>query len=317
MFRRRCICAVICVAIVMSVFSISASASASFPKAGRVTTNSGDLNVRSSAGGNVVYSLPRGSYVNLMSNNNGWYKVEYSAGKYGYSSADYITPVSSSYSATVKTNSGKLYVRKSAGGTIINSLASGTRVSVISESGGWSRIVYYGTNTGYVSSKYLSTESYTAVSLKVNNYKQTDSRWAKTRLGSSGYTIGDIGCTTTALAMTESYRTGTTIYPDAMSRKLSYSSSGMLYWPDNYSGTTDFNNYMQTIYNLLRQGKPVIIGAKKANGNQHWVVVTGIYGVNTLTPAAFKINDPGSSTRSNLGHFFSDYPYLHKIVWYK
>ena len=316
MFKRRCICAVLCAAIIMSIGSFAVSASSAYPKAGLVTTSSGSLNVRSSAGGSIVYTLSKGSYVNLVSSSGGWYQVEYLAGKYGYCSADYITPVSSSYGATVKTSSGRLYVRSSAGGTIVNSLASGTRVSVISESGGWSRVVYYGTSVGYVSSSYLSKSGYSAVSLSVNSYKQTDSRWASTKIGSSGYTIGDIGCTTTALAMTESYRTGTTIYPDAMSKKLSYSSSGMLYWPSNYSSTTDFTNYMETIYSLLSQGKPVIVGAKKANGNQHWVVVTGVYGVNTLTPSAFKINDPGSSTRSNLGHFFTDYPYLHKIVWY-
>ena len=316
MFRRRCIIAVICAAIITSVFGFSASASTQYPKAGRVTTASDNLNVRSSIGGNVIYTLPKNSYVNLISKADGWYRVEYTAGKYGYSSADYISPVSSSYGATVKTSYGRLNVRSSAGGTIINSLASGTKVTVISESNGWSRIIYYGRNTGYVSSKYLTTGSYQAVSLKVNSYKQTDSRWANKKIGSTNYTIGDIGCTTTALAMTESYRTGTTVYPDAMSKKLTYASSGMLYWPSNYSNTTDFTNYMQTIYNLLRQGKPVIVGAKKANGSQHWVVVTGVYGVSTLTPAAFKINDPGSSTRTNLGHFFTDYPYLHRIVWY-
>ncbi len=316
MFRRRCICTVLCAVFILSIASFAASASSTYPVAGKVTTASGNLNVRSSAGGSIVYSLPKGSYVNLISNSNGWYQVEYLAGKYGYCSADYITPVSSSYGATVRTNSGRLNVRSSAGGTIVNSLASGTRVSVISESGGWCRVVYYGTNTGYVSSSYLSKNSYSAVTLKVSNYKQTDTRWANKKIGSTKYTIGDIGCTTTAIAMTESYRTGTTIYPDAMSKKLSYSSSGMLYWPDNYSNTTDFTNYMETIYNLLRQGKPVIVGAKKANGSQHWVVVTGVYGVNTLTPAAFKINDPGSSTRTNLGQFFTVYPYLHRIVWY-
>ncbi len=316
MFRRRCIIAVLCAAIIISVFGFSASASTAYPKAGRVATASDSLNVRSSIGGNVIYTLPKSSYVNLISKADGWYRVEYAAGKYGYSSADYISPVSSSYGAKVKTSYGRLNVRNSAGGKITNSLASGTKVTVISESNGWSRIIYYGTSVGYVSSKYLSTGSYEAVSLKVSSYKQTDSRWANKRIGSTKYTIGDIGCTTTALAMTESYRTGTTIYPDAMSKKLTYSSSGMLYWPSNYSSTTNFTNYMQTIYNLLRQGKPVIVGAKKANGSQHWVVVTGVYGVNTLTPAAFKINDPGSSTRTNLGHFFTDYPYLHRIVWY-
>ncbi len=315
---RRCISAVLCTAMLLSFCTFFAFASDTYPKAGRITTASGSLYVRSSAGGSIVTSLPKNSYVNLISLSNGWYRVEYANGKYGYSSADFITPVASSYAATVKTASGRLNVRSSANGTIINSLASGTKVIVISTSGNWSRIVYYGTSTGWVSSSYLvkSADGYTAISLSVPNYKQTDSRWASKKIGSTKYTIGQIGCTTTALAMTESYRTGKTIYPDAMENRLSYSSSGSLYWPSNYSSTTNFTSYMQTIYNLLKQGKPVIVGAKKANGSQHWVVVTGIYGVNTLTPTAFKINDPGSTNRTNLGQFFTEYPYLHKIVWY-
>lgn len=315
-FMRRSIIAVICTAIILSVCSSFVSA-ASYPVAGKVNISSGTLNVRRSAGGTVVSSLKKNSFVNLHSLSDGWYRVEYANGKYGYSSADYISPVSSSYAATVKTSSGRLYVRSSAGGTIINSLASGTKVTVLSSSGGWSRIVYYGTSTGYVSSKYLTTaQSYKAVSLSVPDYKQTDSRWASKKIGSTNYTIGQIGCTTTSIAMAESYRTGTAVYPDKMASRLSYSASGALYWPDNYSSTTDFTNYMQTIYNLLAQGKPVIVGAKKANGSQHWVIVKGIYGVNTLTPTAFKINDPGSTARTNLGHFFAEYPYLHRIVWY-
>ena len=76
--------------------------------AGRVSTASGNLNVRSSAGGNIVSSLQKDSYVNLISLENGWYKVEYAAGRYGYSSADFIKALLNSYPATVKTPSGRL-----------------------------------------------------------------------------------------------------------------------------------------------------------------------------------------------------------------
>ena len=316
---RRSISAVLCAAVILSFGTFFASAKESYPLAGRVSTVSDNLNVRSRAGGEVVSSLPKDSYVNLISLEDGWYKVEYADGRYGYSSADFIKALLNSYSATVKTTSGRLNVRSSAGGAIVNSLASGTRVTVISTSGDWSRIIYHGIRTGWVSSKYLvknGTNDYKAISLRVPDYKQTDSRWASKKIGSTKYTIGQIGCTTTALAMTESYRTDKTVYPDTMESRLSYSSSGSLYWPGNYSATTNFSDYMQTIYNLLAQGKPVIVGAKKANGSQHWVVVTGYTGASTLKPTAFKINDPGTASRTNLGHFFTEYPYLHKIVWY-
>ena len=36
----------------------------------------------------------------------------------------------------------------------------------------------------------------------------------------------------------ESYRTGSVIYPDAMSKKLNYTSSGDLYWPSDYQVVT-------------------------------------------------------------------------------
>ena len=316
---RRSISAVLCAAVILSFCTVFASAKESYPLAGRVSTVSDNLNVRSRAGGDVVSTLPKDSYVNLISLEDGWYKVEYADGRYGYSSADFIKALLNSYSATVKTSSGRLNVRSGAGGAIVNSLASGTRVTVISTSGDWSRIIYHGIRTGWVSSKYLvknGTNDYKAISLRVPDYKQTDSRWASKKIGSTKYTIGQIGCTTTALAMTESYRTGKTVYPDTMESRLSYSSGGSLYWPANYSATTNFSDYMQTIYNLLAQGKPVIVGAKKANGSQHWVVVTGYTGASTLKPTAFNINDPGTASRTNLGHFFTEYPYLHKIVWY-
>lgn len=306
---------------VLCMFTASAS-SVTTPAAGTVTTYSGSLYVRSSPGGNIISSLARGSNVAIVSEENGWYKVEYTSGNYGYSHSDYIDPIENSTYKQVKTTSGRLYVRSSPAGTIINSLASGTRVAVISETNGWSKIVYYGNSTGYVSSNYLAAigetpNKYRSISLKVPDYKQTDSRWANHKIGSTNYTIGDIGCTTTAIAMTESYRTGTTIYPNKMEDKLSYNSGGSLYWPSNYATTTDFNNYLARIYSLLEQGKPVIIGAKKANGSQHWVVVTGVKQTDSLKPTDFIINDPGTSTRTNLGQFFSIYHYLHRIAWYK
>lgn len=319
---RRSITAALCAAILSLFCLFTASASNNLPAAGTVTTSSGKLYVRSSPGGSIISSLAKDSNVAIVSEENGWYKVEYNSGAYGYSHSDYITPINSSVYKQVKTNSGRLYVRNSPAGTVVNSLASGTKVAVISETNGWSRVVYNGNSTGYVSSSYLvniggTSDKYRAISLKVPDYKQTDSRWANHKIGSTKYTIGDIGCTTTALAMTESYRTGTTIYPNKMEDKLTYSSTGMLYWPSNYSTTTDFSNYLARIYSLLEQGKPVIVGAKKANGSQHWVVVTGVKQTDSLKPTDFIINDPGTSSRTNLGHFFSTYHYLHRIAWYK
>jgi len=291
-------------------------------KAGVVSISSGRLNVRSNSSTNssVVASLGKGSYVTLMSKSGSWWYVEYSKGKYGYCHANYITSVSSSAS-TVKTQSTSLNVRSGAGTSYskTGSLSKGEVVVVLSTSGGWSRILYHGTKTGYVSAQYLSfySSSYSAVSLNVPSFKQTDSRWANVMIGSSGKTIAQIGCTTTAIAMMESYRAEKNIYPDAMSKKLSYSSSGNVYWPSDYVTVTNSSGYLSAIYNQIKLGKPVLFGAKNSSGKQHWIVITGFTGGNTLSASGFTINDPGSNSRTNLQQFLNAYSTFYKYFYYK
>lgn len=301
---------------------MSANAATTSSKAGIVSVTSGKLNVRSSAStsGTVVSSLSKGSYVTLMSKSGNWWRVEYADNKYGYCHADYIKTATGT-PATVKISSGSLNVRSGAGTSYskVASLYKGEVVIVLSKSGNWSRILYNGTKTGYVSSTYLSTSTssaYSKVSLSVPSFKQTDSRWANVKIGSSGKTIAQIGCATTAIAMMESYRTGTTIYPDAMSKKLSYSSSGNVYWPSNYTAVTSSSNYLNGIYSRLKAGKPVLFGAKKSSGTQHWVVITGYTGGNTLTASGFTINDPGSKSRTTLQHLLNEYPTFYKYFYY-
>lgn len=292
-------------------------------QAGVVSVTSGKLNVRKSAstGSAVLTSLPKGSYITLISQSGNWYYVEYADSKYGYCHKDYIK-VDSGKTATVKTNSTSLNVR-SGGGTnyaIKDTIPKGEIVIILSTSNGWSKILYNGTKTGFVSSTYLSTNSastnYSKIALKVPSYKQTDSRWANIKIGTSGKTIAKIGCATTAIAMMESYRTGTTIYPDAMSKKLGYSSSGNVYWPSNYKAVTSSSGYLNKIYEKLKEGKPVLFGAKKTSGTQHWVVITGYSGGDALTASGFIINDPGSSKRTNLQHLLNEYPTFYKYFYY-
>ncbi len=291
-------------------------------KAGIVSTASGSLNVRSraSTSASVVGSLRKGSYVTLISQSGSWWYVEYDKGLYGYCHADYITSASGS-TATVATQSGSLNVRSGAGTSYawISSLSKGETVIVLSNSGGWSRVLYHGTKTGYVSAQYLSSAvaGYTAVSLSVPSFIQTDSRWANVKIGSSGKTISQIGCATTAIAMMESYRTGTTIYPDTMSKKLSYTASGSVYWPSNFTVVTDGSEYLSGIYEQLKQGKPVLLGAKNSYGKQHWVVITGFVGGDTLTASGFTIHDPGSNSRTNLQQFLNAYPTFYKYFYYR
>ena len=304
----------------MCVLSPSAMAASATSQLGTVDTSASALNVRSarSTSASVLTSIPRGSYLTLMWQSGSWWYVEYADEKFGYCHADYINTVWSR-PKKVTLSSGTLNVRAGAGTSYarIDALKNGDIVLVVSTAGTWSKIVYSGTKVGYVSSKFLSVpQSYTAISLNVPLYKQSDSRWAGVKLGSSGKTMSKIGCATTGIAMMESYKTGTAIYPNAMAKKLSYTSSGNVYWPDDYTAVTSSSGYLSGIYNKLKEGKPVLFGAKNSYGSQHWVVVTGYTGGSTLTPAGFKINDPASSSRTTLQDLLDTHPNFYKYFYY-
>lgn len=151
------------------------------------------------------------------------------------------------------------------------------------------------------------------------SFKQTDSRWSDIKIGTQGDTVKSSGCTTTALSMTESFHLGKTVTPADMVKKLSYSASGMLYWPSEYNTElVASSDYLKKIYTQLSKGKPVILGMKKTGGSQHWVVITGhTKSTSSLSAGNFTINDPGSSTRTLLSEFVSAYPVAYKIAYKK
>ncbi len=296
---------------------VSALAAAPGSTAGQVSV-SGSLNIRSSAStaSSILGSLANGSYITLLSKSGDWWRVEYGNGQFGYCHSGYIKEIPGSYAACASTN---LNVRSGPGTSydVISWLNNGQYVVVLSTSGEWKRILFSGTRTGYVKASYLSAESsgYSSVSLNVPDYKQTDPRWAYVEVGSSGQNIKTIGCATTSLAMSESYRTGTTIYPDQMEAKLKYTSGGSVYWPSNYSAYTG-SDYLSTAYNLLRSGKPVLIGVKNSYGSQHWVVITGFAGGSSLSASSFTINDPATASRTTLQQLMSVYPIFYKLMHY-
>lgn len=316
---RKFLSMILILAVLLGMLCLPVQAAAMDSYAGAVTTSAYSLNVRSSPSTTaaVVSTLKKGSYITLISKSGSWWKVEYGKDRYGYCHADYITPVQGT---AVKVNvDSALNVRSGPGTSYsrIGVLNRGEVVLRLTDSGGWSRILYHGTKTGYVSNQYLGAGSTGsgAVSLNVPSYKQTDSRWANVTIGASGKTMAKIGCATTAIAMMESYRTGTTIYPDAMSKQLTYTSSGSVYWPGHYTVTTNASGYLTKIQNLLQQGKPVLFGAKNAYGTQHWVVITGFSGGN-VTASNFTIHDPGSSSRTTLQQFLNAYSTFYKYFHY-
>ena len=290
---------------------------------GAVTTGGGNLYVRAapSTGSTILTSLKKGSYVTLIAKSGDWWKVEYANNKHGYCYAQYITPVEGT-AVKVSTNGDVLNVRSGPGTSYgrIATLPHGSIVLLRTEGNGWSRILYHGTKLGYVSSRYLSgnkTEypDSTSVSLKVPSFKQTDSRWASYPLGTQGGNIGTIGCAVTGIAMLESYRTGTIIYPDAMAKHLRFTAGGGVYWPEHFNAVTNKDGYLSHIKTLLEQNKPVLLGATTNGGRQHWIVITGFNG-GSLSPENFSINDPGSNSRTNLQQFFNSFPNFYKYFYY-
>lgn len=312
-------------ALVVFVKPVEAHAATTESKAGQVTTASTSLNVRSSAttSSSIVAVLQKGNYVTLLEQSGSWWRVEYADGRYGYCHGDYITPVSGTV-ARVATQSTGLNVRSGAGTSYarVGYLEKGENVIVLSSSNGWSRILYHGSKTGYASSQYLSGDSGNtgnsgAIKLNVPDFKQTDSRWANVTLGSSGQTMARIGCATTAVAMMESYRTGTTIYPNAMAKQLRYTSSGALYWPSNLVPVTNLSGYLSEVNRLLRAGKPVLFGAKTSAGKQHWVVIYGFSGGDAGSASQYLVRDPGSNSRVTLQQFLNAYPVAYKYFYHR
>ncbi|WP_133174967.1 SH3 domain-containing protein, partial [Heyndrickxia sporothermodurans] len=137
------------------------------------------LNMRNKAAtnGTIIAKLAKGAKVTVLSESNGWSKIQ-ANGKTGYVSSKYLAvntrkPSSISKPTTnppKKPSSAKTvtkYVEVDAGsslnmrnkaatnGTIIAKLAKGAKVTVLSESNGWSKIQANG-KTGYVSSKFLT-----------------------------------------------------------------------------------------------------------------------------------------------------------------
>jgi uncharacterized protein YgiM (DUF1202 family) len=189
-----------------------AQAAETSEKAGIIRTSSTNLNVRSSPSlsGSILTGLPKGSYVTLVSKSGSWWKVEYAQGRYGYCSADYIETVPVQ-TATVYVSGSRLNIRSgpSTSYAILSQYADRASVTVLSSAKGWAKVLFGGTRIGYVSETYLSYSSTSAPSgnsavvLSVPRYAENDARWASVRLGSSRYTIGQIGCTTSAMAMVE------------------------------------------------------------------------------------------------------------------
>ncbi|NMO77104.1 SH3 domain-containing protein [Niallia alba] len=124
-----------------------------------VEVNAGSvLNVRGgpSVSTSIVTTLKAGAKVNVLSETNGWSKVDVN-GKVGYVSSSFLISKQESTIKYVSIDpSSTLNVRESAStkGNVVTKLKNGTKVEVVSESNGWSEVKVNGIK-GYVASEYI------------------------------------------------------------------------------------------------------------------------------------------------------------------
>ena len=273
-------------------------------------------------------------YIKIVNmNTSGWAKVTYpteQGNKTGYFLLNtlFINPNFSDKWVYLKgaTKSTYTVYRKYLLRTKFGTIKGDNRVKIIGTDKGNTQILYQrrggGYYLGWIKGEWSPTSikpkipKNKSIKLSVPKYTQYDSRWKNVKLGKSSKTIGQVGCTTTCLAMSESYLTKTTIYPNKMSKKLKYTSGGALYWPSNYTLKSS-NNYLSEIYNQLKKGKPVLVGAKTSKGSQHWVIVTGYNGNGINKASSYTINDPGYRKKTNLQQHFDKYTKFYKIAYRK
>lgn len=144
--------------------------------AGIVSTASGSLNIRSEANtsGAIITKLSTGTYVTLISKTGNWWRVEYAPSSYGYASADYIKYIYNTYPVRTLSSSGSIAVRSGPDNTYasIGSIPGGETVLVLNQTGSWLRVLYNGTQTGYVALQDVSSIMAWPVpaSHKINQY---------------------------------------------------------------------------------------------------------------------------------------------------
>lgn len=309
----------------------SAAPAGSTASAGRTGTVCVDdtLNLRAqpNTNGRVIGQLTNGETVTVLADAaSGWIQVKTAAGLVGYCSSDYVqldhaTEVTNTGSssdtpqtARVKTSGDALNLRagSSSGSAVIGQLENGEAVTVLGTEGNWTYIQTSEGIKGYCSSDFLVAENSGGDSGETLGasktlsgmpaYKQKDAAWANTYIGgTNGGTIGTIGCLVTSIAMSESYRTSSSVTPNDIAKQCQFTDGGGLYLPSGYydmSGVSDSS--LLKVFQQLQVDKPVLVGGVNSRSS-HWVIIKGYKNVpldsagnpTALDASMFLVNDPG------------------------
>ncbi len=151
----------------------------SLADAAYLAVKGGTLKLRESAGqtANVLGLYPTGTWVLVLEEGDTFHKVQ-AGSKTGYMMKEYLTAGNDAIIAAryVRTNTGEgVNLRQSPAesGTVISGVADGTKVDVLVKGVDWYK-VRVNSQTGYIASKYLSTQEGGAFQhAVVNNPKRT------------------------------------------------------------------------------------------------------------------------------------------------
>lgn len=233
--------------------------------------------------------------------------------------------------AQVTTNGSKLNVRENANlnSPIVSKVNNKDYLEIYSETTNWYYVKYSKNKTGYISKNYsiLASKSIKKVNANsLNIRKGPSTNYAKIGTLTKNTEIGVLLLTNSwAKIVYDGNKIGyvsnnylSDNYSQKYSKTLKFTSSGALYWPTTtYNVSSSISNPLTTIYNTLKKGQPIMVGLKDKSGNQHYVVVYGFTGGNTLSSNSFLIRDPGSSSRTKLNELLAIKPIYYKIITIK
>lgn len=164
-------------------------------------------------------------------------------------------------------------------------------------------------------------------------WMQSDPKWSSTPMGSSGETLGEIGCLVTSIAMQiarsnvdtsivgDDFNPGT--FVEALNKHNGFTSGGALYWNTvttvvpsfKYLGQESVSGYtkeqkLSKLKELVDKGY-YVVAEVKGNTGQHWVAVVSVSG-DTIT-----MMDPASSSTDMWKQYnwqnTSTYAYYQKV----
>lgn len=152
-------------AVLLVTLALMPSMALAATKTGTIVTASGkNANLRDAPSldddeSNVIGIVRYGAKVDILGSSGRFYEVEDKYGRTGYihkTLVDTGSGTSSSTSSSQKTTTAALNLREGAGTSydVIRVIPKGAKVTVLKESGSWTKVKYDG-DTGYVFSSYL------------------------------------------------------------------------------------------------------------------------------------------------------------------